>query len=238
MDIEIIDLLLRPMGALKHFHHRGKKYCVRSSGRRTLSLLSDVASSPMCQSTTGLLMLRPRIRRAVAFPAPVLLTRVIDTTRNTRVLRIAIWMLGRIGRPYATKSVAWHANHPFFPVRREAIRTLHRLHAWTELRRISREHEDPRTRRIAKPASPRSYADRLGEFVSSRQSLESGLHEHPLVIDPLVEIDTGAEVGRGRPPKSGSVIAAVLKQIQRLVRRTRRQQNLRGWSWPLRFRAH
>ena len=176
-------------------------------------------------------MLRPRIRDSLMYPRPVLLSLAIDKSRNTRVLRIALWMLGRIGHPYATKSVIRHVDHSQFPVRREAIRTLRRLHAWSDLRRIEREHPDSRIRALAKPASPKAYSDRLAQFVSSSDSLE------PIARTRDVVIDANVDLGQGRPPKSRGRIAAVLRRIHRLVRRTRRRRSvlwLRIAQWSCR----
>jgi hypothetical protein len=201
------------------------------SGPRTLALLRDIASNPACQSTRGLLILRPRIRKVLAHPAPVLLCLIVDTTRETRVLRIALWMLGRVGDAYATTSVVCCANHDSFRVRREAVRSLHRLHAWAQLRRISRDHPDPRIRILAQVAAPSSYTDRLARYVASSKTVETTEGLHPLVIAPQVDID------QGRPPKSGRRIASVLRRIHRLVQRARRKRKLpAAWTRVLRQR--
>jgi hypothetical protein len=215
----MIDLLRGSLLESK-VRHRGKKYSIGRSDSRMLDLLRNVAWNPACQTARGLLMLRPRIRRAMLYPSPVLLSCVLDTTENTRVLRVVMWMLGKIGHPYATRSVALHVDHAEFSVRREAIRSLRRLHAWTELRRISRDHSDPRIRALAEPMSPIAYEDRLANFLARRKAIQPSAVTRKLVVDPHVE------VARPHPPKSGWRIGLVLQQIHRLVQRTRRKRRL------------
>jgi hypothetical protein len=219
VEIEMIDLL-RGSFLESRFRHRGKKYPLRRADTRMLDVLRNVAWNPACQSTRGLLMLRPAIRRAMLCPSPAVLSCVLDTSDSPRVLRIVMWMLGKIGNPYATKSVAWHTGHADFSVRREAIRSLRRLHAWTELRRIAREHEDPKIRALAEPISPIAYADRLANFVACGKKIQPSAETRQLVVDPHVEI------AHRHPPKSPWRIGLVLQRIHRLVQRTRRKRRL------------
>jgi hypothetical protein len=216
-------MLLEDLFGRQVFRHRGKRFRLRGAGRRSLSLLRDIARNPRCQSKDGLLRLRPRIRAVLSAPAPVALSYVADRTKYTRALRVAIWLLGRIGNAYATPSVLCHVNHADFRVRREAIRALKRLHAWPQLARIQQSHDDARIRALAKVSPPRPYADRLASFVADSKPIEHTEVAHQLVLAPNVE------VGDGRPPKSRWQIGRVLRRIRRLVRGARRE---RSWFSP------
>jgi hypothetical protein len=216
VEIKVSECLLWPISRPCYFRHRRKKYRLDSAGIRTLDVLRDIATSPACQSASGLLKIRPRIRGLLAYPAPVTLCYLIDRASFERTIRVAIWLLGRIGHPYATPSVARHVDHEDFRVRREVIRTLHRLHAWKQLRGIAANHPDPATRALAEPAEPRPYTDRLSRFVAHQEVVQSLGADRQLVIAPDVE------VGAGRPPKSRFQIGLVLRRIRRLVRRRKR----------------
>jgi hypothetical protein len=209
-------LLYGPSLPGEYYRHRGKKYRLHGASRRTLLLIRDIATDPACHSTRGLLQIRARIRLALLVPSPVTVSYLLDTAQETRVRRVCLWLLGRFGHPYATPSVLRYADHADFRVRRAAIRSLHRLHAWSELRRIATDHPDPRIRALATPTEPRPYADRLGAFVAGGKTLESSESDRHLVIAPNVK------VGAGRPPKSRWQIRSVLRRIRRLVRRRRR----------------
>ncbi len=213
-------MLLEDLFGPQVFHHRGKRYRLRGAGARSLSLLRDIARNPRCQSKDDLLRLRPRIRAVLGAPAPVALSYLVDRTKYTRAIRLAIWLLGRIGNSYATPSVLARVNHADFRVQREAIRALKRLHAWPQLARIQQSHDDPRIRTLAEAISPRPYSDRLASFVACSKPIEHAEVAHELVLAPDVE------VGGGRPPKSRWQIGRVLRRIRRLVRDARR-----GRSW-------
>lgn len=191
-------------------------------------MLGEIASEPHLRSRRGLLSLRPRLRRALSVPAPVALSYTLDksytleTTHETVVIRLVLWMLGRIGNRYAVDSVVAKTAHPDFRVRREAIRTLNRLEAWNHLRRIAGEHPDPRTRSIAQPSTPRDYEDRLAAFVSSTEP------RSPSRRRPGLFVAAEAEIGSGRPPKSMWQIRLVLRRIRRLVRRPTRRRMSRA----------
>ncbi len=210
-------MLNQPVGISRSFSHRGKRYRLQARSIETLALIKEILRSPECQFQHGLLAMRPRIRKAIARPAVVTLCCVIETTDDTRLLRLALWMVGRIGNRYAVESVLTCVRHPAFRVRRSAVRSLKQLHAWTELRRVADNDPDVQIRELAEPSSPRPYDDRLARFVAATASLEPSHHLHPLVISPE------AEIGAGRPPKSEWRIRLVLRRIHRLVEFTRRR---------------
>ena len=194
------------------FQHRGKRYRLRVPGRHSLALLRDIATNPRCQSQDDLLRLRPSIRKVLAAPAPVALCYVLDSTSDPRAIRLATWLVGRIGNSYATTSVDRQVDHADFRVQREAIRALKRLHAWPQLARIQNSHQDRRIRALAEASPPRPYADRLTSFVAGSTPIE-----HSEVARVLV-LAADAEFGSGRPPKSRWQIGFVLRRIRRLVR--------------------
>ena len=197
------------------FQHRGKRYRLRVPGRRSLVLLRDIETNPRCQSKDDLLRLRPRIRDVLAAPSPVALCDGLDRTSDARAIRLAIWLLGRIGNCYATASVDCQVDHADFRVRREAVRALKRLHAWPQLARIQNLHRDGRIRALAEASPPRPYADRLTSFVARSTPIEHSEVARELVLAP------DAEFGSGRPPKSRWQIGFVLRRIRRLVRGAR-----------------
>lgn len=230
MEGKVSDLLFRPILPSRHIYHRGKKFRLGRAAERTIDLLREITFSPACQSTSGLLLIRPRIRGLLAHPTPVILCYSIDRTSHARTLRIAIWLLGRIGHPYATPSVAAHIGHPNFRVRREVVRALRRLHAWGELRRINRQHPDPITRAIAVQVEPRPYADRLVAFVGRVEPVPSIGSTDPLVLAPGLDFESG------RPPKNRWQIGAMLRRIRRLVRGRKRRSRC-GPGFRQRLRA-
>ena len=211
------------------FRHRGKRYRLRPAGRRSLALLRDLARNPRYQSQDGLLRLCPRIRKVLATPAPVALCYALDRTNDARAIRLAIWLLGRIGNSYATPSVDRQVGNVDFRVRREAIRALKRLHAWPQLARIQHSHDDARIRAVAEASRPRPYSDRLADFVARSTPIAHAEVARELVLAP------DAEFGSGRPPKSRWQIGFVLRRIRRLVRRARqgrwrsKADSLIGW---------
>ncbi len=216
------------------FQHRGKRYRLRVPGRRSLALLCDVAANPRCQSKDDLLRLRPRIRKVLAAPAPVALCYVLDRSNHARAIRLAIWLLGRIGNSYATASVDGQVDHADFRVRREAIRALKRLHAWPQLARIENSHQDRGIRALAEASPPRPYADRLTSFVARSTPIEHSEVARELVLAPDVDI------GSGRAPKSRWQLGLVLRRIRRLVRgaRQRRKRFLPGYMIRRCIRLH
>lgn len=212
METRISEILMWPVMGYRVFRHRGRRYRLGPAAVETLDVLREITANPACQSITGLMRMRPRLRELLANPAPITLCCCIDRASDPRTLRVAIWLLGRIGNTYATPSVAPHAYHASFRVRREAVRALHRLHAWSELRRIREQHSDPATRSLAVQSKPSPYQDRLDAFVHQVETLPASATHQPLVLADDLEVDGG------RPPRSPWQIGYVLRRIRRLVR--------------------
>ena len=78
------------------FRHRGKRYTINSVGRRALSLLRDVDCGEEFGSARVLLAQRERIHKVLAYPAPVLVCYLVDKSGNPRLIRFALWLLGKI----------------------------------------------------------------------------------------------------------------------------------------------
>lgn len=222
-------MFLRDLLSPRLFRHRGKRYRLRAPGRRTIGLLRDVARDPGCQSLQALLRMRPRIRAVLDAPAPVALSYVVDRTNYTRATRMAIWLLGRSGNFYGTPSINRAVDHEDFRVRREAVRALKRLHAWSQLKKIQESHPDPRTRALARVAPPSPYADRLAQFVArsaaastfeSEASQSRGRTPRPDLV-----IAAHASLDEGSPPKEGWRIRLIVRRIRRLVRGRRRKRS-------------
>ena len=127
--------------------------------------------------------------------------------------RLAIWLLGRSRGTLGAASVVAYRRHPDVHIRREVARTLVRMRAWNDLRRMAAIDSDPQVRRLAAPREKQSFASRFAALAASgitaaRPSAEPG--PTPLVWN--VPPDAG------RPPKAASWIRHILERIHHLLR--------------------
>ena len=194
------------------FRLRGRRYCVGSSGKRTLKLLTEFyGTATACADPSWPFPLREKIRQVQALNWRSVLSYVVQLTHDPTLRLLAIWLRGRCGGSLGTSSLARFAAHRDDQTRKEVARALKRMGAWVQLREIADNDTSERIRRMATMQPLRPYRDRLADFSNRLPRLEVTSVKRPLFLSP--ELD----VRQGRPPKSRSVIRMILERIHRLV---------------------
>jgi len=137
---------------------------------------------------------------------------------DTDTLRLAIWLLGRVGNRYATSVVAAQSRDDDVRIRKVAAKALRRMEAWAELREIAVREDDPVVRRIAMSAEtpPREFSERMGTFLDN----DVEVVETPDEASPGAKsLYVNTTIGDGTPPKSRWYIRLILERIRWLVGR-------------------
>lgn len=201
------------------FRYRGKSYTVRSAGRRLLHLIRDWKWL-MAKESGSSLELRGEIRAASASPPPVLLSYLLQHANEPNTIRM-ILLIARRGRVHAaTKVVFSKYENADQRVRRDVVRTLLQLSAWRELRIVGKKCEYEDTRQLATARQRPSFETRLQRFSNTTRHFPACNEQQELIVPSEVELSGG------RPPRTGTQIARLLRSIQRLIRRARHRRRL------------
>src|SRR5207244_569521 len=87
---------------------------------------------------------------------------------DIELVRVAVWLLGRMRRSGALTAVAGLRFHPDWAVRKQVAIALRRSSAFTELAVMAERDSDPNVRCIAGSlqVARAAYAERLSQFVN------------------------------------------------------------------------
>ena len=202
------------------FRLHGQGYFIGKASMRTLKLLADIYGAwASADDGTWPFRLRPLIRQVQALDATPVRCLVVERTTDPTLRIMAIWLRGRCGGSLGTSSLAKFATAGESPsrspeddrTRREVARALKRMGAWAPLREMAEHDPDPRIRRIATAQPARPYRQRLAEYTRRVSRVSAATGKQPLVVAPDLDLS------QGRPPKSQSIIRAILEHIHRLV---------------------
>ena len=177
---------------------------------RTILLLKWIQAHHAEFQRMDLLPIRDQLVHSIAGCNKTALAYIVENTKSTIALRIAIWMLGRKRGHRGSRAVAMHRCHPDVRVRREVARALWRLSSWHTLQSMSND-DDQRVRFFVSAPIRRPAARRIPGFLTGSPAVASS-PQPQLVADPHTEL------GSGRSPRSGNHIHRVLQRIRRWVR--------------------
>ena len=136
--------------------------------------------------------------------------------QETRV--VAVWILAQLGFA-RSKRLALHFTGDENPkIRKQAVKGLQRLGAWSDLRKIASSDPDPEVRRWAVELPPRPFDSRLRCFIDRHAgSVGNRVGDSPVAIRmPAILVRGG-----GFPPKPPIWIRNVLLRIALRVRKSR-----------------
>lgn len=197
----------------RYLKRDGRRYLFTEDARRDREFLFDLCRHRRFQHEIGLmpeslLAARQQFREIARSGRVVGLFACIDSD-EPELVRLAIWLFGRLRVSPAILEVAPYRFSPDVRIRREAARALNRLHAWAELRSIA-EDADARVRQYARqePAAP--FTTRLSRVASGCSASEM-----PRTRQRFFE---RLPLGPGRAAKPPEFIRELLQRIRRLVR--------------------
>ena len=201
-----------PFEAGYRFKLSGRRFRVTENGERTLECLRQIYSECCISSDCAwAIRTRPIIREIQASHQVAVLTLVVDRTPDPVLRILAIWLRGRCRGTVGTKILAKCGNHPDFHTRKEAVRALKRMSAWSVLDDIANSDPNERIRRMATCKPSRPISQRIADFTLNLARLSTSEHEKRLYLSSKLDIT------RRKPPKSLATIRNILKRIHLLV---------------------
>ena len=206
-----------PLVAGLRYERRSKRFLLQAEDVRALEMLIEMARFEPAPGDFGwMLEFREQIRQIERIDPRAALSLVIDLTPHQRIRCLAIWLRGRCGGKLGTLSVEPFLYSQDRTMRKEAVRCLKRLGAWSQLREIEAADPDPRIRRLARQSAPRSHHSRWVRFARNVDSRPARNPRRSLFVSP--------QVGRGGgcPPKQPSRMRQILKRIHLLVSKASR----------------
>ena len=207
--------LSRRLGFPPHATHRfrmGKRrFRVGANGVKTIKLLVKLREWRHATPSSGLLVARPLIREVERLNARATLSHVVARTRDPQLRVLACWLRGRCGGTVGTADLVPLSTDPDGQTRKEAARALKRMAAWGPLAKMATDDPLVRIRRMATCDPVRPMPARIASFVRHVPRRTQSVAPVPYFQAPQLEL------GHQHPPKSSSLIRALLQRIQRLV---------------------
>ena len=191
---------------------------MRRRDEQSLALFASIVHRIADDSATSLLRFRPQFRELIESRPTRVLAHIIRATEIEFARRLAIWLLGRCGHrwPSTVEAVAQYITDSPPRLRKEAVRCLVRLGAWSQFDPIDWRESHPRIRNyVCRPAA-RPFESRLARFTGNAPRTTVDPPDRPLVLAPGVSLDE-------TPPKSASWIRLLLEHIHRLLQPIRRR---------------
>ncbi len=212
-EIRLYNEVCRPLSRFRRFSVSGKTFYYGKFGRWFVTHFLVLArQSQKDHDIRWLIRHRTLIRNIESLGPAGLLTYLIANADASESHRLAIWLRGRCRGSFGTKVLAGFLNSPDLRIRKEVVRALHRMQGWAELRRMHENDPDSRIRRMATQAEIEDFELRSSRFQRNVQRRQINPHELATFVDETVDF------GSGLPPKSPTLIRAILKRIQQTVR--------------------
>lgn len=190
----------------------GRRQVLIDAGIKSLELLSTIHSAiPQTVNPYWLLPFRDKIRTIHRLDAKSILSHVVDSTSDRNIRILAIWSRGRCGGHLGTEMLAKYATFADDTIRKEVVRALVRMNAWSRLAAVAENEVNPRIRRLATSRPPAEFTTRLGQFGRNVARTLSRAGRQPFYIAGDLEIT------QSKPGKPVSFIRAVLERIRDLV---------------------
>ncbi len=161
---------------------------------------------------TWLIPLRPQIRDIRRRGQTLLLAHLLEYPLTPEQLKLRIWLRGLARGSRGTREVARHATTEHPGVRKEVIRALIRMHAWSQLREIAGAESNPRLKCLATGTPTRPFSDRLTDDLKNRRAHPPSATRHPLFVSDQVRFHLE------RAARPWWLIRDVLERIRLLVR--------------------
>lgn len=206
-----------PVDSMYSFRISGRPYRVKQSGVATLELLGKIFRGiPANPDWYWLLRFRSEIQSVQRLDETAVLSRVVDRTTHRDVRILAIWLRGRCGGHIGTEILAKFATCADDTTRKEVVRALIRMNAWSRLSEIAEQEINARIRRLATIRAPAEFEKRLTNFARhvTRSSFER--RTQGFYVSP------GLDYTEYKPPKSVLLIRTILERIRSLVHGWRR----------------
>ena len=201
-----------PSEAGYRFKLSGRQFRVTEDGARTLERLRQIYGECCISSDCAwAIRTRPIIREIQASHQVAVLTSVVDRTPDPVLRIIAIWLRGRCRGTLGTKILAKCAKHPDFHTRKETVRALKRMSAWSILDDIANSDDNERIRRMATCQPARPISQRIADFTLNLARIPSSATKRRLYVSSKLDIT------RRKPPKSLATIRNILRRIHLLV---------------------
>jgi len=213
-ELRLYNEVCRPFSRFRRFSVGGKTFYYGPHGRWLVThfLVLVRRSESNNNDIHWLIRHRPFIRNIESLCPAGLLTYLIANADASESRRLAIWLRGRCPGSFGTKVLAGFLDAPDYRIRKELVRALHRMHGWAELRRMHENDPDPRIRRMAAQVAIEKFELRSSRFQRNVKRRQINPHELATFVDETVDF------GGGLPPKSPTLIRAILKRIQQAVR--------------------
>ena len=212
LDLNMTIKIGFPKDARFRFRINGRHCRVNADGVATIERLIELhKASLLAEKPTWLLAHRDTIREIESLNYRGVLSLIVERTSDPKLRLLAIWLRGRCGGYMGTSILKGYATSPDFQIRKETIRALRRLSAWTLLAEVAKNDSNARIRRLAAPVLAKPHLHRLMEFAKNVHPIHVNSTTPPLWISP--------EIRRfeGKRPKSVLLIRQTLERIRALV---------------------
>ena len=201
-----------PKDARFRFRINGRLCRVTADGIATIERLIELHNaSLLAEKPTWLFSHRDKIKEIESLNNRGVLSLIVERTPDRKLRLLAIWLRGRCGGYMGTSILKRYTTSDDFQLRKETVRALKRLSAWTILTEVADNDSSERIRRLASPVLAKPHHRRLLEFARNVQPINVNSTARPLWISP--------EIRRfeGKCPKSVLLIRQILERIHALL---------------------
>lgn len=189
------------------------RYTVRAGGVKTLLLVREICDAiGDTQPENRLVSSRPAIREVRSIGYSPLLIFIAQHAKDRQIQKVAIWLRSLTSGTEGADTVASLGTSSDEQLRRLVARTLVRIRAWPQVKRMLQHERCPAIRRILSKTSRPDFGQSLTRFCDSLQTRKVRASRRNLFLDPTVELKVNC------PAKPSGWIRILLIRITKAVR--------------------